>query len=255
MRSRGLDVRDPSELWIPRRRLPNVTALICFPSSGSTAAAFSAWKQVALPDFEIVPLKLPGRGVRLKEASIESMPVLVEALGQAIGPVLPKSYYVFGQCLGGILAYEFVRWLDGRGFTTPKHLFVAGCWAPMSDQGQTLSAFDEVELIEQLRAWGGTPDELLSRRDVLDLMLPPVRADLRLLESYEFKPEPPLSIPITAIRGASDGFVGKECLNGWRDCTTGPVTTLEVEGAHFLDPAVVIATIRAQVDSHAEAPR
>jgi len=239
-------MREPSELWIPRRRLPNVTALLCFPSAGGTAASFSDWKPLALPDFEIVPLKLPGRGVRLREPMPESMTQLVEAMGQALGPILPASYCVFGQCLGGILAYEFVRWIGQQSFAKPKHLFVSGCGAPLTEARKVLSQLDEEGLIRQLRAWGGTPDEMLERRDFLELMLPSVRADLRLFEHYTFAPEPQLTIPITALRGVSDSHVNPESLVGWRDCTTGPCVAAEVEGAHFPAPAVLLAAIRAR---------
>jgi surfactin synthase thioesterase subunit len=235
----------PTELWLARQRRPEAIALLCFPAAGATAAAFSEWRPSAAPDLEILPVKLPGRGVRLKEPAIEVMPALVAAIGEGIGAALPQRYAVFGQCLGGLLAYEVTRWICSARLPRPAHFFIAGCGAPGTKAAASTSPnLDEAGLIAQLRAWGGTPEQALVRRDFLDLLLPPLRSDLRLFERYEGLPGPVLDVPITALRGAGDTFVSAESSAGWRDYTTAAFAAREIEGGHFAQPEVMLPVIR-----------
>ncbi|MDB4957885.1 MAG: gramicidin dehydrogenase [Myxococcales bacterium] len=237
--------RDVSEQWLPRRRLPDATPVVCFPAAGSTAAAFSEWKPFAAPDLELVPIKLPGRGVRLAEPPVETMPELVARIGEAIGPMLPARYGVFGQCLGAVLAFEVTRWLIASRWPRPAHLLVAGCGAPATEKVTTVaSSDDEAKLIEQLRAWGGTPESALARRDFLDLLVPPLRSDLRLFEAYRATEQPPIDVPITAFRGRDDAFVSADAVVAWRDYTTAAFATRELPGGHFADPAHLVPALR-----------
>ena len=232
-----------SELWIPRRRLPDAKAILMFPAAGGTAAAFSDWRPLAAPAFEVLPLKLPGRGVRLKETPIASVGELITSIANVLGPILPTGYCVFGQCLGGVLAYEFTREIAKR-FAPPAHLFVSGCGDPRSETKQQLSNLDDASLVEQLRSWGGTPELALARRDFLDLLLPPLRIDLQMFERYAFDPVPTIATPVTVFRGADDHHVTPESLAGWRERTTGAVTIVELAGGHFIDPALLMTEIR-----------
>jgi len=181
--------------------------------------------------------------VRLKETPIASVGELITSIANVLGPILPTGYCVFGQCLGGVLAYEFTREIAKR-FAPPAHLFVSGCGDPRSETKQQLSNLDDASLVEQLRSWGGTPELALARRDFLDLLLPPLRIDLQMFERYAFDPQPTIATPVTVFRGADDHHVTPESLAGWRERTTGAVTIVELAGGHFIDPALLMTEIR-----------
>jgi medium-chain acyl-[acyl-carrier-protein] hydrolase len=67
----------------------------------------------------------------------------------------------------------------------------------------------------------------------MQLLLPILRADFAVLETYTYTNEPPLEFPITAFGGLQDKKVSAEDLVAWSEQTT---TSLELQmfpGDHF----------------------
>jgi surfactin synthase thioesterase subunit len=65
------------------------------------------------------------------------------------------------------------------------------------------------------------------------LVLPILRADLRMIERWVSPAEPPLAVPITALGGSADPRVPADELAGWRAGTTGRFATQVFAGDHF----------------------
>jgi surfactin synthase thioesterase subunit len=160
---------------------------------------------------------------------------LAEAVCAGIGPDVKGPCAFFGHSFGAIVAFEVVRALRRRGEADPVHLFVS------SRQGPTLSnlAFplhrlsDEV-LLDHLRArYGGVPEAVLREPELLQLLLPALRADLEALETYAYEPAVPLSCPIAAFAGSDDRWATLVELEAWRRETTGPFTVRRFAGGHF----------------------
>ena len=222
--------------------------LLCIPQLGGTASVFADWARHGIPELDVAAVQLPGRGVRINELPVERMDWLVQDMGRSIGPSLHESYCVFGQCLGGIIAYELTGWLMMAGYAIPSHLFVSGCGAP-DTAGVSSAAADasDEDLIAQIRRWGGTPDEALARPDVMALMLPALRSDLRLFSRYTGASSPQVDVSITAFRGSADPEVTPEAIAGWRHYTTGRFVSREFPGGHFLDAAVLMGAMRQEL--------
>ena len=89
------------------------------------------------------------------------------------------------------------------------------------------------ELIEMIRRRGGTPPEVLAEPDLMARLLPSIRADFVLLDSYRYVPDAPLGCPITGFTGTRDPHATKLDLREWALHTTGPFSLLELEGGHF----------------------
>jgi medium-chain acyl-[acyl-carrier-protein] hydrolase len=60
-----------------------------------------------------------------------------------------------------------------------------------------------------------------------------LRADLKMLETYEYPVEPPLDCPITAYCGTADARVTVQSLDGWAQQTTGTFDVETFPGGHF----------------------
>jgi medium-chain acyl-[acyl-carrier-protein] hydrolase len=84
-----------------------------------------------------------------------------------------------------------------------------------------------------LRRGNGTPEEVLQNPELMDLLLPVLRADWALCKSYVYTPEPPFSFPITAFGGLDDHGVPRRYLEGWCEHTTGPFVLRMLPGNHF----------------------
>jgi medium-chain acyl-[acyl-carrier-protein] hydrolase len=91
----------------------------------------------------------------------------------------------------------------------------------------------EAELIEDLRGLNGTPPEVLDEPDLLKMMLPLIRADFEVIQTYTYEEEPPLDCPITVYGGLRDHGVKRENLDAWGTQTTAHCAVRLFPGDHF----------------------
>ena len=78
----------------------------------------------------------------------------------------------------------------------------------------------------------GTPREVLENPELRQLLLPLLRADFAVCQTYEYDPGPPLACPITALGGIGDR-VRREDLEGWREQTLSRFMLRMFPGDHF----------------------
>src|SRR6266545_727426 len=121
-----------------------------------------------------------------------------------------------------------------RDAPAAAHLFAAASRAPHAPpRGPALYDLPAGALIEQLRAYGGMPAEVLEQRDLLQVLLPTIRDDFELGETYRPARAARLGCPVTALGGAADETVSRQDLAAWQDVTTGPFELAVVPGGHF----------------------
>ena len=208
--------------------------LFCFPYAGGGASAFLNWSSILPPSVEVCPIQLPGREHRLKEPPFTRLPELVLAIRQALDPYLDKPFVFYGHSMGGLIAFELARLLRREHGPQPLHFFASGCRGPQTiDTERITHDLPEPELIEELRTLDGTPDEVLENPELMQVMLPLLRADFEVVETYEYTIEPPLAFPISAFGGLQDEKIERHHLEGWREQTTGYCSVRMLPGGHF----------------------
>lgn len=225
--------------------------LFCFPHAGGAASAFTAWAG-ELPGIEVVAVQPPGRERRIGEPPFDRMEPLVDAAYRALRPLWDRPFAFFGHSTGALVAYLLARRLRTDGGPRPLHLVASGRWAPhLQDPEPPVYALPRDELVAALRRYGGTPDEVLDDRDLMDFLLPLLRADFALGDTYLHREEPPLEVPITAIGGDRDPRVNTEALEAWRGHTTGSFAAHLLPGDHFYlhgDRAAVLRLVASVLD-------
>jgi surfactin synthase thioesterase subunit len=213
---------------VARRRL------FCFPFAGGGATAFRGWSHELPRDLEVCAVVLPGRESRLRDAPIAEVSRLIPALAEGLAAQLDRPFALFGHSVGALVAFELARELRRRGARAPEHVFVSAFRAPTrANVNRVLHALPEPELLQELRSYGGIPDAVLDSRELLDLVLPTIRADFALHETYVHRPEPPLATPLTVFGGTRDDKVKPEHLEGWQAQTTGRFRQELFAGDHF----------------------
>jgi surfactin synthase thioesterase subunit len=208
--------------------------LFCFSNAGGSAAPYLAW-QAALPStIEVCPVQLPGRGPRLAEPPIRSFPQLVEALASLVASESDLPFAFFGHSLGGLLAFELARHCRRHHLPMPEHLFASASNAPQCRRtGRRLHQLDDAALIDALKGYNGTPPAALADRELMELLLPAIRADFALVETYEYRQDLPLDIPITVLAGMGDKHVDSTRLCRWQEETSEDCNLRWFEGDHF----------------------
>jgi medium-chain acyl-[acyl-carrier-protein] hydrolase len=135
--------------------------------------------------------------------------------------------------MGAGIAFELTRWLRSRGLS-PDSLIVSGARAPQYRVSPASTPEpDDQELIDNLRRLGGIPGDVLDSPAMLAMLLPVLKADLRLYRNYTWRPEPPLAVPLFAYSGDADPNLSAAQLQEWREHTTAPFTTRVFSGGHF----------------------
>ena len=209
--------------------------LLCFPYAGGGANLYRGWAR-GLPHWVGVgAVQLPGREGRFSESLVDRAGPVVAGVADALaGYGAPAPLALFGHSMGAVLAFEVARALRLRNAGQPCHLFIAGRTPPAHPTApRPISGLPEEELIRELERLGGTPPEVLGDGELMRLMLPMVRADFRLNETWRPSAGPPLSCPLTTFAGAEDPEAPPDAMVGWEAETTGPVEHHVLPGGHF----------------------
>ena len=216
---------------------PNYRAtlrLFCFPYAGGSALVFNKWRDSLPPFVEVCPVQLPGRGNRLDATPFTDMDPLVEAACDALLPYFDMPFAFFGHSMGASISFELARLLRREGRRLPLHLYISGRRAPhIIDDDPPLHHLPDAELLDELRQLNGTPKEVLEHPELMQMMLPLLRADFSVAETYVCKTEPPLNIPMTVFGGLADKDIEREQLEAWREYTTAAFKLRMLEGDHF----------------------
>lgn len=244
----GMTMPTKRSLWLPyRKEVPQARLrLFCFPFAGSGASAFLNWPQFLPPEVEVCAVLPPGREKRLREPAFGCMDDLIDAALAGLAPYLDKPFALFGHSMGANVVFEFARRLEERG-VVPLHAFISGRPGPhRTDVHTALHKMPDADLVEALLNLGGTPPDFLKNAELMAVMLPCVRADLMLTETYRAQPGARLSCPITALGGAHDPLFPADYLDSWGEATRGAFDVAAFPGGHFYyteDPGPLLVAI------------
>jgi medium-chain acyl-[acyl-carrier-protein] hydrolase len=222
--------------WIAYRK-PRPQArlrLFCFPYAGGGALTYRTWADGLPADVEVCPIQLPGRGTRLGELLFTQLSPLIQALAQALLPLLDKPFAFFGHSLGALVSFELARQLRRQYGVQPVRLFVSASRAPqLPHRGLPVHTLPEGDFLAELRHLNGTPREVLDHEELMQIALPVLRADFAVYETYVYVAELPLNCSISAFGGLRDRTVSQSDLEAWREQTRDSFSLQMFPGDHF----------------------
>ncbi len=208
--------------------------LFCFPYAGGSSAIYRPWTRQIHPDIEVVPAALPGREFRLQEPAYTRLEPLVEALAREIFPYLDRPFALFGHSMGAMISFELARRLRAEHGIEPEHLFVSGRRAPqLPETDPEIHNLPEPEFIAEVARLNGTPREVLEHAELMEMLIPMLRADFSVCYTYDYVPGAPLTCSLTALGGTKDEDVDRAKLEGWCVHTRGRCRIRMLEGDHF----------------------
>lgn len=248
MLSKSPDLRCNGDLGCKSNQLPRATLvshkpapdaiarLICFHSGGSSSQQFGEWA-LQEPHIEVCCVELPGRGRSVGQPFFTDMRSAVNTIHKQISEVwLDKPFALFGDSVGAILAYCLALRLAEDGLT-PLRLFVSGMAAPeLAAPGVApeLHTASDQELLALARE-AGLVKQVQEDDEMQELLLNPLRADIRLVESgswFSTVASRSLNTPITAFRGSEDVLVQSPEMEPWAKCTGKAFDTKDFPGNH-----------------------
>lgn len=208
--------------------------LFCFPHAGGNAYIFREWQRHFAPEIDVCLVHLPGRARRTRERAHTRLQPLVEEMANAIRAELHGRFAFYGHSMGALICFELARELRRRNYSTPVRLFLSACRAPsMVRSVPPIFNLPVQELMAEIQKLKGTPKEFFELPEVQNALLPLLRADLEITDTYEYLAESPLACPITIYGGEEDELAPVKSLAPWELQTTAECKTRLFSGDHF----------------------
>ncbi len=254
-RTRAASIVSGDRSWITSRGA-NPRAqfrLFCFPYGGAGASIFRAWPRALAEEVEVCAVRLPGRESRRNEAPYTSIRALVDELADVLRPMMDVPFALFGHSLGAFVAFELARQLRRNNGPAPACLLLSGQRAPhLPDPQPLLYRLPDTAFVDGIRQrYDAIPQAVVDTPGLLQALLPVLRADFTMNDTYCYTDDEPLDCPITCFGGFDDHEARPEELEAWSEQTRSSFTLELFPGGHFFlhrDEAAVLQAVSRQLE-------
>jgi surfactin synthase thioesterase subunit len=121
-----------------------------------------------------------------------------------------------------------------------------------------LAELGDAELLEKIRADGGTAPALLADDAMSRYLIRLMREDYAVRALFGEDRSLLVPFPLTTVAARDDDYVTPRQMRLWAEHTTAPVNQVEIPGGHFAafrDPVVTLALVRAELCPPADTTR
>jgi medium-chain acyl-[acyl-carrier-protein] hydrolase len=207
--------------------------LFCIPYAGGGAMVYRKWPAHLPIGVELWSIRLPGRETRHREPAFFRLAPLIDALAHELEPKLDLPYAIFGHSLGALIGFELARHLE-REAVGPGHLFVSAHGGPrQAPSSAPLHLATDDQILRRLRRLGGTPEAFYESHDLVAALLPNIRRDFAMAETYRYEDSTPLRCPLTVFAADGDQSDSAQSMSGWADVGSGEHRLVTFPGGHF----------------------
>lgn len=207
--------------------------LFCFCHAGGSASAYRDWAGLVPDNVEVVAIQLPGREGRFSEPLLNDFDQVVDQLATVWPDHLDLPYAIFGHSMGSLLAFEMTRRLRQLSLPLPVHLFVSGRMAPQLPYERDLCNLTDGQLHQVIIGFAGTNGAILANPEIMAMVLPIFKADFRVHESYQYREQMPLDMPMSIFGGEDDPDTSNVLLEEWGKQTNQASQLTILSGGHF----------------------
>ncbi len=219
---------------VKHSKVPNPKLqLFCFHYAGGGANFFKNWPNYLDSGIEVNAIRLPGRESLSFYKPYTSLDPLVLDLFSIISPVLKFPFILFGHSMGSLIAFELARKLENSGYY-PSHLYLSACGHPNYIVKKQRHLLTDNELTSSILSHPKL--NLINEKykiELLPIILPTIRADYTIYDTYQYQPSAKLYTSITALGGNVDYVHHKKLLRYWRTETCSQFFIKIFHGDHF----------------------
>ncbi|WP_329284004.1 thioesterase II family protein [Streptomyces sp. NBC_00691] len=207
--------------------------LFCLPFEGASAGVYLPWAEALGTSVVVTPVELPGRGRHPRGRPRGRLEPLLAEIIPYVARMRDRPFALYGHGFGALLAYEIAARLEWEFDAVAERLYVSGAGVPYRHAPEhAVSQLPDAELLRRLARRGRIPPGALDPTRA-SRVLPALRADLAVLESYRRDPRHVVHCPVTAMGGSEDRSVSGADLAGWRRCTRRSLRVDSFPGGHY----------------------
>ncbi len=209
--------------------------LFCFPFAGGDIYTYRLWGKYLDPQIALYAVQLPGRGARFQEPGFTRLEPLIEELAKLFFPELKSPFAFFGHSLGGLIAFELTRYLKRNFSIIPQRVFISSS-LPVHlyrNWHHNYHQLSDVDLLKKIESFGGISKQVLEHPDLIEMLLPTVRSDMEILETYQYQNTEKLSCPLHVFSGKDDTLISVAELKEWKQHSSGEFSLKIFPGGHF----------------------
>ena len=206
--------------------------LFCLPYAGGSSLFYTDLKAYLNPSIELCPIDLAGHGMRMGEGLNTTMDqALNDVFGQMEKVGFDQPFALLGYSMGASIAYYLYFYLKERG-QVPQHVYFMANTPPyVPDDDVPASDLPDDEFLDPLAALGGLSQEVLECKELVDLFLPIMRADVRLEEGSLASDPSTIDCNMSVIYSTQDDEGGQ--VEQWKRCAGRLCDFHRFEGTHF----------------------
>ena len=209
--------------------------LFCIPYAGGSEHVYSKWNKSFNNNIIVKPIKLKGRGSRFNEDFYNDIYESINDIYMQMKPYInTHEYAIFGHSMGALLTYELYYKILKEKNPIPKHLFFSGFRSPSIKKDNDISyKMNDTVFLNMIANLGGLPKEFFENDELIELFLPILKNDFKLIEEYHYlKKETKIKCDITILNGIFDKISYPEKI-AWRELCAKSCNLYDFKGDHF----------------------
>ncbi|MET3805457.1 surfactin synthase thioesterase subunit [Nakamurella sp. UYEF19] len=220
--------------WIRRfhQATDGSARLVCLPHAGGSASFYFPVSATLSPSIEVLAVQYPGRQDRRKEPFIDSLPDLADAVAEVVAPLADRPISLFGHSMGAALAFEVALRLEAQGLELAD-VVVSGRRAPSTFRDERTYLAGDERLLADVRTLDGTGTAVFGDPELVQIILPAIRNDYRVIETYRWIPGPRIKSPMLALSGTEDVKATPAEVQAWSEHTSAEFEMRLFPGGHF----------------------
>lgn len=207
--------------------------LFCLPFAGGSANFYNEFKKYLSDNIELFPIELKGHGRRLSEECNYVMRDIVnDAVNEILKVISLEPFAIFGYSMGATVCYESYKLLLSKIKRKPVHMFFAANSPPHERESNSdCHLWSNSEFLNKMKKLGGIPDEVLNEPELLNMILPILKADVQAENEYDCDFPLKVDCNISVIYSPED--VEQQVIAGWKNYTKGSSYFYPFSGNHF----------------------
>jgi surfactin synthase thioesterase subunit len=206
--------------------------IFLFPYGGGSAASYRSYVNRFPRNMgRVVPVEIPGRGKRSHEEYAKSIQECAALSLQEVD-TMSERYILHGHCMGALLAFEAIKWIEASGRQLPSFMVASGRNAPrhVNEWLRRVPGLDDRSLFKEMQDLGGVPKGLSFA--MAQHFLTVLRNDQAMFRDYE-PGEARISVPILALACRDDKMTNAAALADWEDYTSKFLSVEWLDGQHY----------------------